>query len=60
VIDEFKRNNIDYYINFGGQLDDMPWRNLKPIQVIKKVEEQMVKRLNFAKSTLSKELYEAA
>jgi len=23
VIDEFKRNNIDYYINFGGVLDDL-------------------------------------
>ena len=46
VIDEFKRNNIDYYINFGGELDDMVWRNLKPIQVFKKVEEQLVKRLN--------------
>jgi hypothetical protein len=46
VIDEFKRNNIDYYINFGGQLDDLGWRSLKPIQVFKKVEEQMVRRLN--------------
>jgi len=46
VIDEFKRNNIDYYINFGGELDDMIWRNLKPLQFFKKVEEQLVKRLN--------------
>jgi hypothetical protein len=46
VIEEFKRNNIDYYINFGGELDDMVWRNLKPIQFFKKVEEQLIKRLN--------------
>jgi hypothetical protein len=46
VIDEFKQNNIDYYINFGGELDDMIWRNLKPLQFFKKVEEQLVKRLN--------------
>ena len=46
VIDEFKGNHIDYYINFGGQLDELIWRNLKPIQVFKKVEEQMTKRLN--------------
>src|SRR5205085_12425373 len=46
VIDEFKSNNIDYYINFGGELDDMIWRNLKPLQFFKKVEEQLVKRLN--------------
>jgi len=46
VIREFKHSNIDYYINFGGALDDMSWRSLKPIQVFKKVEEQMTKRLN--------------
>lgn len=46
VINEFKRNNIDYYINFGGELDDLIWRNSKPIQVFKKVEELLTKRLN--------------
>lgn len=45
VIDEFKRNNIDYYINFGGPLDEMQWRNLKPIQFFKKIEEQLTRRL---------------
>ncbi len=45
VINEFKRNNIDYFINFGGVLDDIAWRNLKPIQVFRKVEEQLTKRL---------------
>ena len=46
VIDEFKVNNIDYYINFGGELDEMNWRQLKPLQFFKKVEEQLSKRLN--------------
>ncbi len=46
VIDEFKNSNIDYYINFGGQLNDMTWRNLKPIQVFHKVQEQLSHRLN--------------
>jgi len=46
VISEFKHSNIDYYINFGGALDNLGWRSLKPIQVYKKVEEQMTKRLN--------------
>jgi hypothetical protein len=46
VIDEFKRNNIDYYISFGGELDDLNWRNLKPLQFFKKVEELLTKRLN--------------
>ena len=45
VIDEFRSNNIDYYINFGGQLDDLAWRTMKPIQVFKKVEEILTKRL---------------
>lgn len=45
VIDEFKTHNIDYYINFGGGLDNLNWRNLKPIQLFKKVEEQLIKRL---------------
>lgn len=46
VIDEFKTNNIDYYINFGGELDNLAWRTLKPVQFFKKVEEQLVKRLS--------------
>jgi len=46
VISEFKRNNIDYYINFGGNLDDLAWRNLKPIQLFKQVELELSRRLN--------------
>lgn len=45
VIREFKHNNIDYYINFGGQLDDLAWRTLKPLQFFKKIEEILTKRL---------------
>lgn len=45
VIDEFKNANIDYFINFGGKLDDMSWRNRKPVQVFRAVEEQLTKRL---------------
>ncbi len=46
VIDEFKTNNIDYYINFGGELDEMSWRQLKPLQLFNKVAAQLTKRLN--------------
>ncbi|QKJ31404.1 hypothetical protein HQ865_17080 [Mucilaginibacter mali] len=46
VINEFRNNNIDYYINFGGELNELAWRSLKPLQVFKKVEETMTKRLN--------------
>ncbi|RZK50300.1 MAG: hypothetical protein EOO87_19405 [Pedobacter sp.] len=46
VIQEFRENSIDYYINFGGELDDLHWRKLKPHQFYKKVEELLTKRLN--------------
>ncbi len=46
VIEEFKRSNIDYYINFGGELDHLNWRSLKPQLLFGRVEELMVKRLN--------------
>lgn len=46
VIEEFKQNNIDYYINFGGELDELNWRQLKPLELFTKVEEQLMRRLN--------------
>lgn len=46
VINEFRQHNIDYFINFGGELDDLHWRKLKPLQFFKKVEELLHKRLN--------------
>jgi hypothetical protein len=33
-------------INFGGNLDDMAWRNLKPVQLFKLVEMELSRRLN--------------
>ncbi len=45
VIEEFKINNIDYYISFGGNLDDLNWRQLKPAQLFLLVENQILKRL---------------
>ncbi len=46
VIEEFRQHNIDYFINFGGMLNDLNWRNLRPKNVLKVVEEQLNKRLN--------------
>ena len=46
VIDEFKKNNIDYYINFGGELDQFNWRSLKPLQFFQLIEDLLIKRLN--------------
>lgn len=45
VISEWRNNNIDYYINTGGELDELHWRKLKPLQFFKKVEELLMKRL---------------
>ncbi|MES2416645.1 MAG: hypothetical protein V4541_00570 [Bacteroidota bacterium] len=46
VISEFRTHSIDYYLNFGGELDELHWRKLKPLQFYKKVEEILTKRLN--------------
>ena len=46
VIKEFRDHSIDYFINFGGELDNLHWRKLKPLQFYKKVEELLTKRLN--------------
>lgn len=46
VMEEFKNENIDYYINFGGDLDTFNWRNLQPTQVFYHIEEQIQKRLD--------------
>ncbi len=45
VIHEIRKSNIDYYINFGGELDEMNWRRLKPLQFFKHVEQILQKRL---------------
>ena len=46
VVDEFASENIDYYINFGQQLNVMPWRTLKPKQLFHHVDEYLNKRLH--------------
>jgi hypothetical protein len=46
VIRELRHNNIDYYLNLGGDLDDLHWRKLKPLQFFKQVEQILGKRLN--------------
>jgi len=46
VIEEFKRNNIDYYLNFGGELDELNWRSLRGPQLFQRIEDLLNKRLN--------------
>jgi hypothetical protein len=46
VLLEFSRNNIDFYLTFGGELNDMAWRTYTPVQLFQKVEGIIRKRLN--------------
>ncbi len=45
VLQEFKDANIDYYLIFGGELDNMNWRKNSPMQVYNMVEQTMQRRL---------------
>jgi len=47
VIQEFKSHNIDYYINFEGYLNEVPWRTLKPQQLYDHIALHLQKRLGF-------------
>jgi hypothetical protein len=46
VLDEMKKCNLDYYINFGGELDDLDWRTMQPLNFYEKVFGLIQKRLN--------------
>jgi hypothetical protein len=45
VLEEFRRYKIDYYLNFGGYLDELAWRKLGPRQLFQQVQELLLKRL---------------
>ena len=45
VLSEFSRNNIDYFLIFGGELNNMTWRSFNPAQLYKKVESVVNHRL---------------
>ena len=45
VLSEFSRNNIDYYMLFGGELNNFPWRTYNPVQIMQIIEQVMSKRL---------------
>ncbi len=46
VIKEFESRHIDYYVAFGGKLNNIDWRTYSPIHLFEKVESLMTKRLN--------------
>ncbi|MCF8309719.1 MAG: hypothetical protein K9I68_11980 [Bacteroidales bacterium] len=45
VVSEFCAANIDYYISLGGSLNELAWRPLSPVQLYRKVDSMMQKRL---------------
>jgi len=40
-----KKARIDWYVNWGGELDELPWRTYKPQQLLKVVDDIIRKRL---------------
>ncbi len=46
VLKELSSNNIDYYLTFGGEFDDMNWRTYLPVQLFEKIESIINRRLN--------------
>lgn len=45
VLEEFRQHRIDYFLNFGGELDEIHWRKYTPAQMFKKVDDIMRHRL---------------
>ena len=48
VMEEWKKYNIDYYINFGGSLEIDNWRTMKPLKLYQFVSSQIIKRIGAA------------
>ncbi|GAB4145447.1 MAG: hypothetical protein Fur0041_20050 [Bacteroidia bacterium] len=46
VLTEMKRARIDWYVNWGGELDDLPWRTFKPSQLFERVNKLIHNRLD--------------
>lgn len=46
VLKEFKHAGLDYYINYGGELDEFDWRKFSPGQVFGNVLKIIHKRLH--------------
>jgi len=45
VLSEFRADNIDYFVNFGGELDEMPWRTWQPHKLYEETEKILNRRL---------------
>lgn len=45
VLQDFQEANIDSYFVLGGKLNELKWRSYSPVQLFRKVNEQVMKRL---------------
>ncbi|QNF33303.1 hypothetical protein HUW51_11395 [Adhaeribacter swui] len=45
VLEEMKKFNLDYYINFGGNLEEIHWRTLEPRRLYQLISSLIQKRL---------------
>lgn len=45
VLSEFSKNNLDYYLLFGGELNEFPWRSYSPKQLLNHIDKVMARRL---------------
>lgn len=45
VREEMANYRLDYYLNYGAELDEMPWRTLNPKQLYKRLEQIINHRL---------------
>ena len=51
VREEMSENNIDYYVNLGGELDELNWRTYQPSLLYDKVSSILQRRLSPASET---------
>ena len=45
VLREMRQYNVDNYLNFGGELDDLPWRTYEPRRLFEVVDALLQRRL---------------
>ncbi|HLG01990.1 MAG TPA: hypothetical protein VI731_00245 [Bacteroidia bacterium] len=46
VLTEMKRARIDWYVHWGAEMDNLPWRTFTPRQLFEKVDKEVRKRLS--------------
>ncbi|MBI3142212.1 MAG: hypothetical protein HYZ16_05250 [Bacteroidetes bacterium] len=45
VLEQMGQYRLDFYMNYGGELDDLAWRRMNPLQLFRKVEHHLHRRL---------------